>query len=197
MAYRKRLRIEGKRLKDIRLPRKNVDFMIELQSQRDKAVHVARLVGIYVKKRKQHVFLYTSLPRKFSVERIGNLYRLRWQVELFFKECKSHTCLQKFQTANPRIAEALIWATMLAALFRRYLLYSAFRGTGHRAATFVAASMSWTYLRDIAKSAQSTSRRFKLTLQATLLLLRNLAKRTNPRRSDTWTTLAICPESPS
>lgn len=192
-----RTEIEGKRLKDIVLPRNNVDLLVEISAKAQpsgRISHQLRLVAIYVAKEKRHVLLFTSLsPWKFSPSRIGHLYRLRWQIELLFKEFKSHTCLQKFRTANRHIAEGLIWASMIAVLFRRFLLHSAFRGTGERGAPFVAASMCWTYLRDIARSANSSYRGFKEALRRALSLLRRLAKRTNPQRVDIWAALRIHP----
>ena len=38
--------------------------------------------------------------KQFSATQISQLYRLRWQIELLFKECKSHNNLQVFQTSN-------------------------------------------------------------------------------------------------
>ena len=140
-----------------------------------------RFVGVYVAKEKAHVFLFTTLsPEQFVPLRVGTLYRLRWQVELFFKECKSYTNLQRFQTANPRIAEGLIWASMAAVLVRRFLLHSAFDGTGKRGAPFVAAMDGY---RDV-----------KRVLRRILKLLYDLARRTNPHRRDSWKDLGIEPE---
>ncbi len=51
------------------------------------------------------------------------LYRLRWQVELLFKEWKSYANLHAFGTANPGIAEGLIWASLAAALLKRFVAH--------------------------------------------------------------------------
>ena len=107
--------VVGKRLKDIALPRKNVDLLVEGKGRNGRRYRM-RLVGVYVAKEKAHVFLFTTLSHeKFVPLRVGTLYRLRWQVELFFKECKTYTNLQKFETADPRIAEGLIWASRASA----------------------------------------------------------------------------------
>ena len=154
-----------------------------------------RFVGVYVAKEKAHVFLFTTLsPEQFVPLRVGTLYRLRWQVELFFKECKSYTNLQRFQTANPRIAEGLIWASMAAVLVRRFLLHSAFDGTGKRGAPFVAAALSWAYVRDLGRAAMDGYRDVKRVLRRILKLLYDLARRTNPHRRDSWKDLGIEPE---
>jgi len=48
--------------------------------------------------------LVTNLERThFSIEHLSDGYRLRWQIELLFKEWKSYT-----NTSKPHIAEGLI-----------------------------------------------------------------------------------------
>jgi len=66
-------------------------------------------------------YLVTNLEREeFSPEQISDGYRLRWQIELLFKEWKSHANLHAFDTANANIAEGLIWGSLCAAVVKRY-----------------------------------------------------------------------------
>ena len=68
--------------------------------------------------------LCTNLPRTpFSPALVARLYRFRWQIELCFKEWKSYANLHKFDTANPHIAEGLIWASLCAAILNRCLAH--------------------------------------------------------------------------
>jgi len=52
---------------------------------------------------------------------IEQLYRIRWQIELAFKEWKSYANLHELQTEHPSIAEGFIWASLCAALLKRAL----------------------------------------------------------------------------
>ena len=72
----------------------------------------------------EYRYLVTNLPRaRYTVKRVDDAYRLRWQIELLFKEWKSYANLQAFDTANPGIAEGLIWAAIAAAAMKRYLAH--------------------------------------------------------------------------
>jgi IS4 transposase len=70
--------------------------------------------------------LCTNLPRSsFSLALVSKLYRFRWQIELLFKEWKSYANLHKFDTANEHIATGLIWASLCAAVLKRFLAHAA------------------------------------------------------------------------
>jgi len=72
--------------------------------------------------------LCTNLPRTpFSLDLVARLYRFRWQIELCFKEWKSYANLHQFDTANAHIAEGLIWASLCAAVLKRFLAHAAQR----------------------------------------------------------------------
>ncbi|WP_338804539.1 transposase [Xenorhabdus griffiniae] len=48
-----------------------------------------------------------------------DIYRCRWQVELLFKELKSHTNWQGFTPRKASLVTGLIWSSLLALLVRR------------------------------------------------------------------------------
>ena len=72
--------------------------------------------------------LCTNLPRTpFSVDVVARLSRFRWQIELCFTEWTSYANLHQFDTANPHIAEGLIWASLCAAVLKRFFAHAAQR----------------------------------------------------------------------
>ena len=185
--------LEGKRLKDLVLPKNNVDLLIEGKDTHGK-VHQLRLVLFYVARKDVHIYLLTSLSqREFRPGTVASLYRLRWQVELFFKECKSYTKLKKFMTKDRYIVEGLIWASLLAVLIRRFLLHSAFRRTGRHVAPFIAAAMSWTFLLRLAKTAVQGFAQLIENLRPILERLRRTAEMTNRHRASTFDLIDLRP----
>ncbi|MGI9571461.1 MAG: IS4 family transposase, partial [Desulfobulbia bacterium] len=81
-----------------------------------------RAVRFWHPTKKRYLTWLTNLPReKFSCDDVMKLYRLRWQVELLFKEWKSYNNLHAFVTRQPQIAEGLIWASLLSLLLKRYI----------------------------------------------------------------------------
>jgi hypothetical protein len=70
--------------------------------------------------------LCTNLSRTpFSIGLVSRLYRFRWQIELLFKEWKSYANLHKYNTANEHIAAGLIWASLCAAVLKRFMAHAA------------------------------------------------------------------------
>src|SRR2546422_680674 len=71
-------------------------------------------------------YLLTNLPQsRYPLNTICLGYKLRWQVELLFKEWKSYANLHTFDTEKETIAEALIWASLSAAAIKRFLAHAA------------------------------------------------------------------------
>ena len=71
-------------------------------------------------------YLFTNLPQdRYPISIICLGYKLRWQVELLFKEWKSYTNLHKFDTEKETICEALIWASLAASAMKRFLAHAA------------------------------------------------------------------------
>ena len=81
-----------------------------------------RLIRRWFAEEKRFCIWMTNLPReRWPAEKVMALYRCRWQIELLFKELKSHNRLKAFATRQKAIAEGLIWAGLLALLVKRRL----------------------------------------------------------------------------
>jgi Transposase DDE domain len=66
-------------------------------------------------------YLHTNLSRDdFTAWQVGQLCRLRWQIELLFKEWKSYGNLHRFDTSNAPLAKDLS-THRVAASARHYL----------------------------------------------------------------------------
>ena len=86
----------------------------------------------------------SNLPlARYAAATVGQVYRLRWQLELLFKEWKSHANLRAFSTVNPSIIEGLIWAAIVVAAVKRYLAHSVQIVAGVATSTLRTAKCAW------------------------------------------------------
>ena len=115
--------VRAKRLKAVRIVKKGlIDF--DVVWGKGERAFSARLIASWNRSKREYRFLVTNLPRsRYSAKAVDQVYRLRWQIELLFKEWKSYANLHAFNTANPGIAEGLIWAAVGAAAMKRYLAH--------------------------------------------------------------------------
>lgn len=85
-----------------------------------------RLIVSWNPQKKCFDYLLTNLPQdRYTISIICLGYKLRWQVELLFKEWKSYTNLHTFDTEKETISEALIWASLAASAIKRFLAHAA------------------------------------------------------------------------
>lgn len=69
-----------------------------------------------------HLYMTNAPPAKLSATDISAVYACRWQVELLFKELKSHYRLADLPSRKKHVVEALIFAALITALLSRTLL---------------------------------------------------------------------------
>ncbi len=118
----RRKRWENKSLKDIKaklLKTQPMDMEVEWPDQAGSIR--CRMIVSWNPETKTYQYLLTNLARdEFSLNDILDAYRLRWQIELLFKDWKSYSNLHAFDTSNPTLAEGLIWASLCSAILKRY-----------------------------------------------------------------------------
>lgn len=119
-------KLAGKQLKDV-TRRDNRSEVLDMIVRSRKLRY--RLIRRWFAPEKRFILWMTNLPGdEFSAADIMLLYRSRWQVELLFKELKSHTNLRKFNTEQKAIVEGLIWASLLTLVLKRLITNSAAPG---------------------------------------------------------------------
>jgi putative transposase len=82
----------------------------------------ARMVAVWnVETRKYHTYLTNIGPEVLTAEEVAQLYGCRWEIELVFKELKGQYALDRVNTTNRAVAEAMIWASLLTLIISRRL----------------------------------------------------------------------------
>jgi len=110
-------KLAGKKLKDI-TRRTNRSEVLDLKVRRGKQDF--RVIRRWFAEEKRFCIWLTNLPPDgYSSDDVMAIYRCRWQVELLFKELKSHTNWKKFATGQKGIVDGLVWASLLALIIRR------------------------------------------------------------------------------
>ena len=151
----------GERLRDVieRLQREVLDVEVEVAFRRrvyagsqSGARRSLRLVGVRNEETgRYHLYVTNIPPERLTAEQVAVVYTGRWQIELLFKEMKSHYGLEGVPSRKPHIVEALLYATLVTLVVSRRLLRAvrhALRGRPHAvpegrwAAIFAAVSSS-------------------------------------------------------
>jgi hypothetical protein len=189
--------LEGKRLRTVlrRLPKdEQFDMDVGWEDREDGPDCSFRLVVCWNPAKKDWVRLMTNLDRDlFSPEDILQAYRLRWQIELLFKELKSYANLHKFWTTKEPIAEGLMWASLCAAFLKRYLAHAGQRvlGGGAAISTRRVAMCAHNLLVDLCRSLLRSARGLVAVLRNAFRYFAHNAQRANRRRERTTGRLAL------
>jgi IS4 transposase len=124
--------IEGRKLKELLRPMQRQVLDAEVTLRFQKRVYrgrhrtgrrAFRLVALYNKeKRRYHCYLTNLPPEQMPAEHVGQLYTLRWQVELFIKALKHHGHLDQLPSRKKAVVDCLLWAAILATCLSQRLL---------------------------------------------------------------------------
>jgi hypothetical protein len=98
----------------------DLDVLVRPQANSEDPTWIpTRLVIVPGPKGKQHPYL-TNLARVLWAPRaLRELYRLRWQIELVFKELKQHLNLETLPSRDRHAVQVLAWASLLALALSR------------------------------------------------------------------------------
>lgn len=131
---------KGKRLQQLRAKKLKhaLELLVEFKLSKKRSLRL-RLIIRYVPEKRSWTWLLTNVPDDIDADTIGTLYRLRWHIELVFKDWKSDANLHAFQTEQRYIVEGLIWASLCAAFLKRSIAHWAQLITGKRVSVRLAA----------------------------------------------------------
>lgn len=120
-------------------------------------------------------------PQRLSKQQVLQAYRLRWQIELFFKELKSYANLRRFCTRKKAIAEGLVWASLCAIALKRYFAHACQLNRQIAAISSRRVAMcAHTFLPQVLLLLQNNSRRLGSVLERAFAFLCVSARRANP-----------------
>jgi hypothetical protein len=191
--------LEGIMLSDA-LRRAPKNFSIELdmdvcwETSSGDLKNFSRVVVRWNPRDKEWVRLQANLSRdNFSARQIFQAYRLRWQIELLFKELKSYANLHKFCTRKETIAEGLIWASLCVAFLKRYFAHACEHAFGKQAiSTRRVAMCGQMFLPDFCRALlKDVEEELGDVLRRVLTFLQSNGRRTNRRREKSRGRLAF------
>jgi hypothetical protein len=96
----------------------DLDVIVFGDSRRSEPIRT-RLVIIPTPQGDQRRYFTNLSSLSWHPRALRELYRLRWQIELVFKELKQHLNLQSLPTHDPQAAQVLVWASLIALALSR------------------------------------------------------------------------------
>jgi hypothetical protein len=88
----------------------------------DKPLRLVELKIVDREGQERDLVLLTN-QMEFNAETIGEIYKERWQIELFFKALKQNLTLRQFVGVNENAIKIQIWTALIAMLLLKWLYY--------------------------------------------------------------------------
>ena len=98
------------------------DQIIQLTGQKaeEKCPHLLRRVVVWDEANNRIISLLTN-HLKFGATTISDIYKDRWEIEIFFKTLKQHLKVKTFIGTSENALRIQIWTAMIALLLLKYL----------------------------------------------------------------------------
>lgn len=127
----------GKRLKSIALTGEQIDLTVHLSSHNKahpQMRHDVRLVGQYVAKDEAWHLYVTSLLASviYPVSLVVDLYRLRWQIEILFRNLKGVLRIANFVSTTENGIRIQIYAALIHYVLTHLIILKAMQVTGRK-----------------------------------------------------------------
>jgi IS4 transposase len=104
---------------------------LDVRFGQGKKAGMFRVVGIWDAGARDYHWYVTSLDAgDFPPEEVAEIYRLRWQIELLFKEWKSLCRIDQIPSGKEPVVLCLVYASLCAALLSRIAMWLASRRYG-------------------------------------------------------------------
>lgn len=120
------IKLEERHLPEDRHGHILVDEYIELAEEKTKAKYPKKLrrVVVWDEVNQQTIEIITN-QFTWTANTIGELYRARWDIEIFFKDIKQLLKIKSFLGTSPNAVLIQIWTAMITILVLKYLKASA------------------------------------------------------------------------
>lgn len=148
----------------IRLPKEAAEKAVQrARKQAEKNGHTPDARTLFAA---QFVLVITNLsPDLWSTEQVLELYRVRWQVELFFKRLKSILFLDHLRSKKPDLAQTYLLSKLLAACLLDCLTHRfsqslpvGFTTTTHPLSYWTLVSVLWEHFQNLIRGPLSFNR---------------------------------------
>jgi putative transposase len=161
-----------------------VDLDVRFENRENAPVF--RLVGVYNTMRGcWHLYVTNLPPRSFSPEEIAEIYRLRWEIELLFKELKSTCRMEQLPSSREEVVITLLYASLLALLITRAIARRAELLNGDDAAELsirIISSYLLQHARVLAEALLRGGRSFSSRVNRIADAVAHACRDPNPRR---------------
>jgi len=104
-----------------------------------KCPHKLRRIVVWDEDNQREIVLLTN-HLEFGATTIADIYKERWQIELFFKALKQNLKVKTFVGTSPNALRTQIWTALITMLLLKYLQ---FRSTLHWALSNLVALLRW------------------------------------------------------